>query len=54
MSQALTTKIVFSFQGLAYKISYTTNLECFKIVGRAVDKVEITSNWLECNRYLLY
>jgi len=45
MLQALTTKIAFIFQGLADKISYTANLECFKITECAVDKAEVISNW---------
>ena len=43
MLQALMTKMVIIFYALAYKVSYTPNLECINPAAWDIDKREITS-----------
>ena len=51
MPQALTTKKIFIFYVLAYRIRYLLNLEGFKMASWGMDKAEITTIWLLSNRW---
>ncbi len=50
MPQALITKIMIIYHGLACRNSYTLNLECINIAYWGMDKAEIERNWILGNR----